>query len=201
MRPHDLLRLKPGARLVGNEAPAWVAASLSRNPFVVVRRATVADELVAIGVRGETRAERFGDAIRRDDISEIVTPEFLAETQVWRSTARHALPIFTAMNAVEREAAEIDLCWGPGGSGGFELATQHPTVADTSDLDIIIRPRSEHTPDTLRQFRDAISRQSFRVDIVIEASQGAVALNEWLASPQRVLIKTPHGPQLGAFSW
>jgi phosphoribosyl-dephospho-CoA transferase len=201
MRPHDLLRLKPGTRLVGKDAPAWVAASLSRNPFVVVRRATVADELVAIGVRGETRAERFGDAIRREDISEVITPELLAETQVWRSTARHALPIFTAMNAIEREAAEIGLRWGPGGSAGFELATHHPTVTEASDLDIIIRPTSAHTPDTLGQFRDAISRQSFRVDIVVEASQGAVALDEWLVSPQRVLIKTSHGPQLGAFSW
>ncbi len=40
-----------------------------------------------------------------------------------------------------------------------------------------------------------------RADVTIESDIGAVALREWLQSPDRSLIKTKSGPQLGAFSW
>ena len=201
MRPHDLLRLKPHARLVADAVPAWVDASLSRTPFVVIRRAHRTDGLIAVGIRGETRAERFPALIPRDSVATVITPESLTAGKKWRSTPRSRLPIFLALETVDRAAAAIDLAWGIGGGAGFELATGHATVSDTSDLDIILRPSPSHTHETLRALRDDLSRLDVRVDPVVEVGQESVALDEWLASPQRVMIKTPHGPRLGAFSW
>ena len=197
MRPHDLLRLTPGAALVGDDVPAWVRPTLARAPFVVVRRAEFQGDLVPIGVRGATRAERFPALVRGREIAETLTPEALA-----RSTApRRDLPALVALPFVAHIAALFDLAWGPAGSVGFELASGAPVVTDESDLDIVLRPATRHTREALAEFLRLIDELDIRIDATIEGEVGAVALREWLASPDRVLIKTKSGPQLGRFFW
>ena len=200
MRPHDVLRLKDGAQLTP-AIPEWAVRSLLRSPFVVVRRATIEGGLVPIGIRGETRDRRFVAFVGVEDIESIVTPESLAIARAWKSAQHGKHPAFTALDRVAKAADSIDLSWGPGGSVGFELATGVVAVSTDSDLDIIAYPDKTHTRDALISFRDATSDVGVRVDIVIESTMGAVALHEWIASPQRVLIKTIDGPKLGEFSW
>jgi phosphoribosyl-dephospho-CoA transferase len=201
MRPHDLLRLTPGATLAPADAPTWVAAALTRAPFVVVRRAAVRGDWIAVGVRGESRAQRHPATLNVHDVVETITPEMLAHAHCWRSHPRRDMPAIAALDAVARAANSLRLAWGPGGSVGFELASGIPAVRADSDLDLIVRPTARHAHADLQRFRDEIDACGVRVDIAIEAAQGSVALNEWLTSPQRVLIKTVHGPQLGAFAW
>jgi phosphoribosyl-dephospho-CoA transferase len=131
----------------------------------------------------------------------MITPEMLAHAQRWRTHPRCELPAIAALEFVAAGADALHLVWGPGGSVGFELASGVPTVHADSDLDVIVRPTARHTHADLQRFRDEIGACGVRIDIAIEAAQGSVALNEWLVSPQRVLIKTVHGPQLGAFAW
>ena len=185
MRPHDLLRLKPGAMLEDTEAPAWVVESLVLAPFVVVRRGEIHAGLVPVGIRGST----------------VVTPEALAASGSWHTHSRGALPAFAALDRVADAAVALNLIWGPGGSVGFELASGLAVVREDSDLDVIVRPTTQHSHADLERFAHAVNDPAARVDIVIEGAQGAVALQEWLHSPQRVLIKTANGPQLGAFRW
>ena len=201
MRPHDLLRLTPGAALIADTPPTWVGASLHRANFVVVRRAVSRAGCVPVGVRGATRDQRFAAMVRTGDIVESIAPEQLAEAARWRTTPRRMLPIFRTLDHIARVAASLSLDWGPGGSVGFELATSMPTVSDHSDLDLIVRPAARHRHEHLRTFRDAVAVAGPRVDIAIESAQGSVAMDEWLASPQRSLIKTIDGPQLGTFAW
>ncbi len=201
MRPHDLLRLNHPAVLSGEDAPAWVAESLRRAPFVVVRRVLSSSDHVPVGVRGATRDRRFACAIHPSDVAAVITPEALAQKFTWRTTARRELAPFASMDRVARVAAQCGLTWGPAGSAGFELASGVATLSESSDLDIVVRPTRHHSRDDLARFRDDIETPTCHIDVVIECDAGAVALDEWLESPQRVLIKTPHGPQLGAFAW
>lgn len=199
MRPHDLLRLKPTTAFVDDDAPDWVASSLARAPFVVVRRAAHRNETIPVGIRGTTRAQRHPAWLRRLDIAEVITPERLAAAGQWRSA--RAMPAIRALGRVADIASALNLVWGPAGSVGFELASGAPVVGDDSDLDIVVRPDSRQGAAELTNLRDRCVGANVRIDVVVETDRGAVALDEWLRSPERVLIKTVDGPQLGAFSW
>ncbi len=197
MRPHDLLRLTPNAALVADDVPGWVGPALARAPFVVVRRAEIQGDLVPVGVRGSTRSERFPAWLRARDIAQTIRPEALARA----TPVRLELPALAALPLVANIAALFDLVWGPGGSVGFELASGAPAVTDESDLDVILRPDARHTREALAEFLRLVDELDIRIDATIESDVGAVALREWLVSPERALIKTKSGPQLGAFSW
>jgi phosphoribosyl-dephospho-CoA transferase len=200
-RPHDLLRLRARAGIAAAQAPAWVAKSLAAAPFVVVRRGAIRDGWIPVGVRGETRSQRHAGVVYEDEIIATITPESLATSAAWRVHPRRALPALAALDQVAEAAAELDLAWGPGGSVGFELASGARVVRADSDLDLIVRPSARHTRQELERFAQLLSDPGVRVDIVIEAAAGAVALHEWLSTPGPVLIKTECGPLLGAFAW
>jgi phosphoribosyl-dephospho-CoA transferase len=202
MRPHDLLRLKPGAIFTDVPAPTWVAKALSFAPFVVVRRGACHDGRIPVGIRGNLRAQRFPASVRVEDVVATITPEDLAASATWRTCPRRELAAIAALDRVAAAAELVNLAWGPGGSVGFELASGAPAVHETSDLDVIVRPTKQHSPEDLRHFAQTFGGLELpAIDIVVEAEQGAVALREWLQSPMRVLIKTPRGPELGAFHW
>jgi phosphoribosyl-dephospho-CoA transferase len=201
MRPHDLLRLKDGAQLARADLPEWAIRSLRQTPFVVVRRSAINDDLIPVGIRGVGRDQRHAAFVHADDIESITTPESLAMARSWKSPRCREHAAFVALDLIASAANDIDLNWGPGGSVGFELATGTPTLTASSDIDIVVYPDDRHTRDVLTSFRDTVSDANIRVDILIEATLGAAALDEWIASPQRVLIKTCDGPRLGEFSW
>ena len=197
MRPHDLLRLTPRAELIANDLPDWVASSLARAAFVVVRRAEIQGDLIPVGIRGTTRAQRFPARLHRRDVAETITPESLAHPP----TPRRRLPALAALEQVARAAAPLDLVWGPAGSVGYELATGVEVVTAESDLDIVLRPDPGHTRTDLAAFLHGLEMLDVPVDATLESDIGAVALREWLQSPERSLIKTKSGPRLGAYSW
>jgi len=197
MRPHDLLRLTPRAELIADDLPGWVAPSLARAAYVVVRRAEIREDLIPVGIRGSTRAQRFPVRIRRRDVVATITPESLSRA----SGPRRSLPALAALDEVDQAAAALDLVWGPAGSVGFELATGVEVVTEDSDLDIVLLPDRGHTRTDLSEFLRRIEALGVRVDATIESDLGAVALREWLQSPERALVKTMSGPRLGVFSW
>lgn len=200
MRPHDLLRIKSTA-VLAPEVPEWARDALHRVPYVVVRRDESVQGLVPVGVRGTKRDQRHAAWVANHDVVATVTPESLAVESAWRACERRQMPVFAAFERVADAAAEMHLVWGPGGSAGFELATGVETVTAASDLDIIVRPGKIHRREDLEQFQKCLDTCDVRVDAVIEAEAGAVALREWLMSPDRLLIKTPAGPRLGTFAW
>src|SRR5271163_409151 len=95
-RPHDLLKLRQCPIAV--DAPEWVHDAFARAAFAVVRRAHAAPGTVAVGLRGTTRAERYGVYIDENDVEVSVPPERLARARP--IPGRESLAPFTLLRAL-----------------------------------------------------------------------------------------------------
>jgi phosphoribosyl-dephospho-CoA transferase len=202
-QPHDLLRLCRLPAIDGE--PDWVRAAFSCAPFAVVRRAQAAPGFIAIGVRGNGRAQRYGTWAHADDIEAAIAPEDLA-VSLPAEPERRALPAFTLYAALRHEARYFDaFLWGPTGSAGFELVSGVPTATATSDLDLLIRtPRPlsrERATQMLSELESHAQRAGIRVDVQLETPAGGIALAEWAAGKPRVMARHAQGPRLIADPW
>lgn len=191
-RPHDLVRIDPGSLLTGAE-PGWVAVSLAAAPWVVVRRAAPSPGMVAVGVRGTTRAQRHALEIPRTSIAALARPEEL------RAPVRDRLALTPAITWLRRCTPLLDEAghpWGPTGSVGFELATGLRATTPTSDLDLLVRV--DHMPSAA--WADALhlrlSASGTRVDCQLETPGGGIALAELAGDADPILVRTGHGPEL-----
>lgn len=201
-RPHDLLRLSPGAPPFA-DAPGWVAPALVRAPFVVVRRAPRSGNAIAVGVRGAVRSERFGAWIEPRWIDDAIAPEDLRMREP--DPARAGMPAFVLLREVASIVGATGLDWGPAGSAGFELASAMPTITPASDLDIVIRaPKPLPRADAASLF-DALSQAAqkagTRIDVQIETPEAAFSLDEFARLNLRVMLRHADGPRLAADPW
>jgi phosphoribosyl-dephospho-CoA transferase len=201
-RAHDLLRL---ARLAPvDDEPSWVREAFARAPFAVVRRAEAAAGFVAAGVRGVTRAERFGTWINVQDVESSISPESLVDVEPLAGRASFAA--FVALAALRANADVLSaFAWGPTGSAGFELATGVPTISESSDLDLLIRMPKRSAAATFKALFEALTQAAqhagTRVDAQIETPSGGVALAELAAGKPRVLLRASDGARLVADPW
>jgi len=202
-RAHDLLCLRSLVAYDGE--PAWVRGAFERAPYAVVRRALSAHGIVAIGVRGAGRSQRYGTWTAATEIVDVVAPEALLFSEPTRERA--ALPAFVALAALRgnpRNALNA-LVWGPSGSAGFELATRTDAVTPSSDLDLLIRTPErlsrECAADLLNHLQTVALETGSRIDAQLETPAGGVALAEWAAGKARVLARHASGPRLVADPW
>jgi phosphoribosyl-dephospho-CoA transferase len=196
LRPHDLLLLR---RLrLDADAPDWLQAAFSRTPFAVVRRAPSASGCIAIGVRGATRAQRFGTWTAAADIEAAFAPEHLTTSEP--ADGRSALPAFAALARLRDTRSTLhDFAWGPTGSAGFELASRTLTVNESSDLDLLIRMPDRSDTATIRALARALG--DARIDAQLETPAGGVALAELAAGKPRVLARSASGARFVADPW
>ncbi|MEQ5843418.1 malonate decarboxylase holo-ACP synthase [Paraburkholderia acidicola] len=206
-QPHDLLRLRDIQH--ADDEPEWVRDAWMRAPFAVVRRARTlaAEGLVPVGLRGITRAQRYGTWAKTSDIEQCIAPEDLCDVELFTLPAsRHTLPAFVALTALRSDACYLHtFVWGPTGSAGFELATHALTVTPTSDLDLLIRvpePLSHaNALLLLGELQRAAQHSGTRVDAQLETPSGGIALAEYAAGKPRVLARSAHGPHLIDNPW
>jgi phosphoribosyl-dephospho-CoA transferase len=205
-RAHDLLRLRHLQAF--DDEPAWVRDAFGRAPYAVVRRALAADGVVAIGLRGVERAQRYGAWAQAEDVVTVISPEALIKARPL--AGREPLPPFVALARLADQQGDANsplshFVWGPTGSAGFELATQTPAVTASSDLDLLIRapePLSQHIAgELLGQLQTLAMQTGIRVDAQLETPAGGVALVEWAARKSRVMARHACGPQLIADPW
>jgi phosphoribosyl-dephospho-CoA transferase len=200
--PHDLLQLAPGTPDFP-DAPAWVAASLTRAPFVVVRRAVSVNGLIAVGIRSEIRSERFGSWLDPRFVAEVVKPESLGPAKP--ATTRANLPAFVLLQAIAPLCEATGCTWGPTGSAGFELASGYPTVTQTSDLDLLMRAPEPLDRAAAKTLFDALSQAALdhgtRIDMQIQTHDGAFSLAEYAHPGARVMLRCADGPKLVADPW
>lgn len=180
---HDLLWGMTPEQLPA-DAPAWVIESLSVGQPVVVRRAVCAPGLVAVGVRGRLREQRFATVMPVDAIQRRVKPEDLCHVLIDRD-----LPAVRALNQLRSMLDDCGWVWGVSGSAGFELASGFAALHERSDLDLILR-----TPQALGRFEaqalvKILEAAECQVDMQLQTPFGAVALREWAGSARRVLLK------------
>ena len=199
--PHDLLKLNGFA--LPNDAPAWAHAALSRTAFAVVRRAVPADGTVPIGIRGESRAQRYAACANRQNIEAIVRPEQLVHAAP--SMGRSTLGAFVALKRLRAARCMARYEWGPTGSAGFELATGMAAVNAASDLDLLVRAPNEMTragaAALLAGMQAEACAADIRIDVQLETPAGAVALSEWAAGKPRTMLRTADGPRLVENPW
>jgi phosphoribosyl-dephospho-CoA transferase len=202
VRPHDLLRLADGASISHEgSVPGWVAASLARAPWVVVRRAPTIAGLVPVGVRGRTRSERLAAFLAPSAVTARVGPEGLAAARGWRHSLRARWPdAVRVLDAVDELFTFLGLAWGPTGSVGFELATGVAVAGPASDLDVVVRAPEPWSRAWARELVDDLARLPVRVDTQLDTPSGAVALAEY-ARGGRVLLRTPDGSKLVNDPW
>lgn len=196
VRVHDLVRLADPAELAG-DAPDWVSEALAQAPWAVVRRDVAPDGHIAVGVRGQTRAQRWGAVARTGNVSEVVTPE---ELVVRVGCVPPRMPAAQALLELRARLRTLPVQWGPTGSAGFELATGLATLRPASDLDIVVHAQPHRDLpaqwDLLVQLGAAFRNLPARVDAQLALDVGAVALEELLSGAGEVLVKTPSGPAL-----
>lgn len=188
-RPHDLLGVD-AALAATWDAPAWVADSLARAPWVVVRRAVARGCGIAVGIRGATRAERYAADVQVRDVRTHVRPYDLTRLLHTRSGS-----LARAARGVDDAARRHALAWGPTGSFGFEIASGIVVTNAASDLDGIV---AHAAPETLASFARAcaiVTRETgVRIDLEVQLGNCGVALAEYLGDARRVLAKTGAGP-------
>lgn len=202
--PHDLLWVTCHKALVSDEpVPDWACSGRLAHAPVVVRRERLGDpSLVPVGLRGETRSQRFSAYVRRDDVLRVVAPEMLVRKAAWQG--RMTLQRFAAVIALDELAPLLDasgLRWGPTGSTGFTLATGLTVLHPDSDLDLVLRAPVPLTPAQTAILRTAIGKAPCRVDMQIDTGRGAFSFAEWARGDPQVLLKTDTGPMLIADPW
>jgi phosphoribosyl-dephospho-CoA transferase len=202
LKPHDLLRITDPIMLCEFcSLPEWARDSLQAYPYVVVRRAIAPKGSVAVGIRGKERNQRIAAQLPLSAAGECISPETLSQCKYWHNASDTlTLPYRETLQGVAEAAEQESLIWGPIGSVGFHLATGANSLRRESDLDILVRFSSQIHISSLRRFRNALLNSQVRMDIVLEADERSAALDEYLESPYRVLIKTPVGPILGPFA-
>jgi phosphoribosyl-dephospho-CoA transferase len=200
-RPHDLLKLRrcPAAA----DAPAWTHDAFARAPFAVVRRAPAAPGTVAVGLRGTTRAERYGACTDESDVEASVPPEQLI--RALPPPGRDSLAPFALLRALANNPCLSSYEWGPTGSTAFELATGIPTITPSSDLDLLIRTPVALSHDQAEalhvELQACAARAGVRIDVQLETPAGGVALAEWAMRKSLTMVKSADGPRLVADPW
>jgi len=200
-RIHDLLRLRPGAELIGESpAPDWVSASLSEAPWVVVR--SLRNDAIRVRVRGATLAQRFDAVAPLSAIAYRSTPEELAgrRCEPWRAVQAPAL---AALGRVDPVLTRFAHPWGPIGSVAFELAAGLPATTAACDLDLVLRREEPLAPDQARALlRELVEAAApVRIDVRVETRLGLVALGDLAVRPDRILVKTSNGTRLLSDPW
>jgi phosphoribosyl-dephospho-CoA transferase len=197
LRPHDLVRLTPGAVSVAG-APEWVRASLAGAPWAVVRHDRAVPGQIPVGIRGPTRELRWATYVPQSGITRIRTPESLRHVDDWA-----AVPDVAAMRTLRALTASLnrgEAGWGPTGSAGFSLATGHIAVGPASDLDLLLRCPVRPAPAWLDGVARLFVGHQARVDCQVETPAGVAHLDD-LHRDGPALVRTGAGPRLCGDPW
>jgi phosphoribosyl-dephospho-CoA transferase len=199
---HDLLQIdRASANPEFAADPSWVKQTMLDCPWVVVRRDQAASGLIAVGVRGDSRGERWAASCNKSLVRKIVRPdELLLRNRTTNDTRR--TPALRALQQMINRWAGLSLPWGPGGSVGFELASGRQVTTETSDLDLVIRALQRITVEDARALLDNTVGLEARVDVRVETPVCGFSLEEYVsASSAKILLRYPDGGRLGKDPW
>lgn len=197
---HDLVQMDPDA-LHSIDAPAWVNRELPRCPWAVIRRVRGPTGLIAVGVRGEMRNERWGGYIPQHAVKQIVEPRELLQVARCSSRIDRTSPIQLLEEVIDRWQG-LALPWGPTGSVGFELASGHRVTTELSDLDVVIRASRRLSVECARLLWERVRGLRPRVDVRVETPMCGFALEEYARRPlSQILLRYPDGARIGDDPW
>lgn len=195
VQPHDLLWGMPVSALPA-DAPAWCVEVIRLGHPVVVRRALVGADQVAVGVRGRSRDQRYAAVMKFADIARRVQPEQLVSV-----TGAQDWPALRALQQIQPVMNALALPWGVVGSAGFELASGVSALHQDSDLDLVLRTAVFFERQAAAELIDALEGRACRIDLQLQTPLGAVALREWAGTSRQVLLKAAEGARLVCDPW
>jgi phosphoribosyl-dephospho-CoA transferase len=203
VKPHDLLKLKGlPSFLESTTYPDWVKASILHAPYVVVRRAPLEKNQVPVGIRGQSRSERFAAFLQMDEVEKVISPEMLVYEKKWETSSRlHEIKVLQDLHKVDQILTTYQLNWGPVGSVGFELTSGMAALTINSDLDLVVRTPKPMPIETAKRLFVELSKLDVRIDVQLETPQGAIALSEYCRENHSLLLRTLDGPVLTTDSW
>lgn len=190
---HDIIKISSANELVFlTETPLWVNKAIENNLYVIVRRAPIKSNCIAIGIRGDGRHERMPGYISKSKINEVFTPEMITKRL---DEITKPILMKETLEKVDIIMKQFNLEWGIFGSVAYEIVTGKSIITKKSDLDIVIR---DGIPKyTLMRLGNKLDRLPIHVDVLIETSFGGYNLKEYLSEDSsKLLIKTNHGPSL-----
>jgi phosphoribosyl-dephospho-CoA transferase len=197
---HDLLLIKSGSLSSADGVrPVWVTSFLAPNLWVVVRRAIAPAGLVAVGLRGSNRQQRWGSFAESSDEIERVRPSQLSSHMAGRIPM--AVPALAALDWLEQQLDKCELDWGPVGSVGFELATGQQVTTETSDLDLALFAPARFTRDTARDLWSLMKDAPAKVDARVETLHCGFSLEEYAGEGREVLVRLPASCNLAEDPW
>lgn len=200
VKVHDLLEIEAVLFAVDlSEAPDWVAISLQATPFVVVRRAGfTVDGGIAIGVRGDSRSERWAGVLKPEFVKRVIAPCDLLRRSANLPEERRSIPALRSLIELEARWNSCGLLWGPGGSVGFELATGRPAASPSSDLDLVIFAPKAFDVHFARNLLSSLRSVSRSIDVIVETLTCGFLLEEYVSSSGgKVLLRSADNTRVG----
>jgi phosphoribosyl-dephospho-CoA transferase len=177
--------------------PEWVC--VTEKMYATVRRGIpTSKQHLLVGLRGSKREQRFGLEVPTTSVEATIHPWELVTKESFRQADIADYLVYRQYH--EAQQLLIDCKWGVGGSLGFELATNQPTVKVTSDLDLLLYAETAaQLPLTIIQRNPTFFEN---VDIQVITNQGGFSLKEYLRNPaKKILLKTDEGPKLTNMIW
>lgn len=195
LQAHDLLWGMTVDQLDGS-APIWAIEAMQAGHPVVVRRAITDSAMVAVGIRGKARHQRYATQMPKAAIIRCVSPEQLVniDLQAFPHLQQRLVGI---ANVMEYFAVQ----WGYAGSVGFELATGIRVVHAQSDIDLIMRMPNYVDKQLAHQMLIQLEETTEKVDVQLQTPHGGVALKEWARGSSKILLKSSHAAVLVENPW
>ena len=195
LQAHDLLWGMTVDHLDGS-APIWAIEAMQAGHPVVVRRAITDSAMVAVGIRGKARHQRYATQMPKSAIIRCVSPEQLVniDLQAFPHLQQRLVGI---ANVMEYFAVQ----WGYAGSVGFELATGIRVVHAQSDIDLIMRMPNYLDKQLAHQMLIQLEETTEKVDVQLQTPHGGVALKEWARGSSKILLKSSHAAVLVENPW
>lgn len=173
--------------------PIWIKNAPAAQNFAVVRRMPIMNKTIPIGLRGETREERYGAFIHESNIIQVISPTSLVN----RIDKQNDQSYFSTLNTIREEFEKYKLIWGPTGSIGFEIATSIGVTTPNSDIDICLY-LDQINSELLVKVGNFLEGLNRRIDVQVEIPfVGAFLLNDYLKYEKTgFIVRTKFGPQL-----
>jgi phosphoribosyl-dephospho-CoA transferase len=195
MEAHDIVRFNQAA--VAIDWPDWFEPK-TEFIYATVRRDSLKEGLLPVGLRGEQRNQRFAFELAVELVVEVIQPWSLIEKDSFRHSK---IMNFSAYQAyLQARMLLSGTKWGVGGSLGFELATNQPAVKETSDFDLLLYAKepAELPLKVIQQHLEFFQP----LDMQVITKKGGFALKEYLQHPdKKILLKTINGPILTNELW
>ena len=201
VRVHDLLEVDRDS-LSGAEAdvPSWVRDWTGSRCWAVVRRGIAPKGQIPVGIRGVSRAERWGTFCRISGVRRIIRPEDLRDLNT--SSQRARTPASRALEDIVGQWSDLALAWGPIGSVAFELATEQKVTTQASDLDLVLRAPGPLCRTLALSLIHQTESVPVRIDIRVETSTCGFSLEEFARScGGTILLRFRDGSRLSRDPW